>query len=71
MNSHIFKTEDEKTGTHHTIIYGDSQKMTEVVDSSINLIVTFPAYWNLNDYGVPNQIGFGQDYQEYISDLNL
>lgn len=57
--------------THHTIINGDSRKMTEIEDESVHLIVTSPPYWQLKDYGTENQIGFNDSYEEYINHLNL
>lgn len=53
------------------IIIGDSRSMIEVEDKSIDLIVTSPPYWHLKDYGVPNQIGYGQTLHQYLKDLYL
>ena len=44
--------------TKHKIIFSDSRRMTDVNDSSVQLIITFPPYWQLKDYGSENQIGF-------------
>ncbi len=57
--------------TKHTCIIGDARKMVEVEDSSVHLIVTSPPYWQLKDYGLEDQIGFNQSYEEYINNLNL
>lgn len=57
--------------TNHKIINGDSRNMAELTDSSINLVVTSPPYWQLKDYGTENQIGFHEDYESYINNLNL
>ncbi len=51
------------------IIIGDSRKMIEVEDSSIDLVVTSPSYWHIKDYGTPGQIGYGQSLHEYLKDL--
>jgi len=51
------------------IIIGDSRKMIEVEDSSIDLIITSPPYWHIKDYGVGGQIGYGQSLHEYLKDL--
>ncbi len=51
------------------IIIGDSRKMTEVKNNSIDLVVTSPPYWHIKDYGVPGQIGYGQSLHEYLKDL--
>ena len=57
--------------TKHTIINGDSRKMNEIKNESVHLIVTSPPYWQLKDYGTENQIGFNDDYETYINNLNL
>lgn len=55
----------------HTIINGDSRRMSELHDKSVHLIVTSPPYWQLKDYGNDNQIGFNDTYEQYINNLNL
>jgi len=57
--------------TLHKIIIGDSRKMEEVSDASVQLVVTSPPYWQLKDYGSADQIGFNHTYEEYINNLNL
>lgn len=57
--------------TRHKIINGDSRKMTELENKSVDLIITSPPYWQLKDYGVENQIGYNDSYEEYINNLNL
>lgn len=57
--------------TTHTIIHGDSRQMGELKDNSIHLALTSPPYWQLKDYGTENQIGFNEDYESYINNLNL
>jgi site-specific DNA-methyltransferase (adenine-specific) len=59
------------TTTKHTVVIGDSRKLSLVEDESIELIVTSPAYWNIKDYGHKDQIGYGQSYKEFIEDLSL
>lgn len=51
------------------IIIGDSRKMVEVEDKSVDLVVTSPPYWHIKDYGVEGQIGYGQSLHEYLKDL--
>ena len=60
-----------KTGIKHKIINGDSRRMTELEDRSVNLIITSPPYWQLKDYGVEYQIGYNDSYENYINNLNL
>ncbi len=52
-----------------TLYLADSRCMREVPDEGISLILTSPPYWHLKDYGVPNQIGYGQSLHEYLYDL--
>ena len=51
------------------IIIGDSRRMLELENESIDLIVTSPPYWHIKDYGVPGQIGYGQDLHEYLKSI--
>ncbi|MFH1378228.1 MAG: site-specific DNA-methyltransferase [Planctomycetota bacterium] len=57
--------------TNHSIIIGDSRRMDAVADSSVQLIITSPPYWQLKDYGSENQIGYNDSYEDYINNLNL
>lgn len=47
-----------------------SEKMEEVKDSSVQLIITSPPYWGLRDYGHSDQIGYNETYEEYLMRLN-
>jgi len=47
-----------------------SEKMGEIKDSSVNLIITSPPYFSLKDYGSKKQIGLNQTYKEYTDSLN-
>jgi DNA modification methylase len=51
------------------VIIGDSRKMFELKDGSVQLIVTSPPYWSIKNYDVKNQIGYGQSLHEYLKDL--
>ena len=57
--------------TTHKIINGDSRKMNLIPDRSVHLVITSPPYWQLKDYGTENQIGYHEDYETYINNLNL
>ncbi len=57
--------------TKHKIDFGDSRKLNEIADKSVQLIITSPPYWQLKDYGSDDQIGFNDSYEEYINNLNL
>ena len=45
--------------------------MTDLQDKFVHLVVTSPPYWQLKDYGSDNQIGFNDNYEDYINNLNL
>lgn len=57
--------------TKHTVVTGDSRNMSFIKDQSVHLIITSPPYWQLKDYGTDKQIGFNEDYESYINNLNL
>lgn len=57
--------------TIHKIINGDSRQMNLIPDQSVHLVITSPPYWQLKDYGTENQIGYHEDYETYINNLNL
>jgi len=57
--------------TEHTIIIGDSRQMDAVENESVQLIITSPPYWQLKDYGTDRQIGYHENYETYINNLNL
>lgn len=45
--------------------------MNELANESVHLIITSPPYWQLKDYNNSNQIGFNDNYESYINNLNL
>lgn len=49
----------------------DARKISKLLPPKkfIDVTITSPPYWNLKDYGVNSQIGFGQTYNDYIDDL--
>ncbi len=51
------------------VIIGDSRRMIEIEDETVQLIITSPPYWSIKDYGNKNQIGYGQTLHEYLKDL--
>lgn len=57
--------------TTHRIINGDSRQMNVLPDKSVHLVITSPPYWQLKDYGTDEQIGFNENYESYINNLNL
>lgn len=57
--------------TYHKFIIGDCRQMNLVKDTSVHLIITSPPYWQLKNYGTPDQIGFHDTYEKYINNLNI
>ena len=55
---------------HYQVVLGDSRSMTSVEDSSVHLVATSPPYWQLKDYEAEDQIGFHQEYDDYIAELD-
>lgn len=53
----------------HEVHGHSSERMRELDDESVHLVVTSPPYWNIKDYGNEDQIGFNESLQEYISRL--
>ena len=55
----------------HKIIFGESEKVLRTFDEdTFQLMVTSPPYWNVRDYEVDSQIGFGEDLDSYLERLN-
>lgn len=55
---------------NRTILIGDVlEKMKEIPNESIDLIITSPPYWGLRDYGVEGQWGLELDFHEYLAKL--
>ncbi len=53
--------------TNHKIITGDSRKMTELDNKSVDLVITSPPYWQLKDYGTEDQIGYNDSYENILT----
>lgn len=53
------------------VYYRSSENMIELVDESIDLIVTSPPYGTIKDYDHLGQIGFFDDFDQYIKRLAL
>ena len=52
------------------IYQGDALEVLKTFpDESIDMVMTSPPYWALRDYGVENQLGLEQTFQEYINKL--
>ena len=54
------------------LLHKDVRLLTEIIspiNPCVDVIITSPPYWNLKDYGAPNQIGHGQTKDEYLDDM--
>lgn len=54
------------------IVYNlDSRKLSEVISNEIKIqtTITSPPYFDMKDYGVNGQVGYGQEYDIYLEDL--
>jgi len=56
---------DKKT-KHELYVGSADEKLAEIKNGTIQLIVTSPPYWNARNYGHPTQIGFKDKYEEYL-----
>lgn len=59
----------DKMATTHQIYFKDSQRMAEVQNESVHLVVTSPPYGYIKDYGNPLQIGFYDSLSTYLHKL--
>lgn len=70
-----FNNEIRKEGKDKLIIdaqttfFESSENMKKLKNEKVDLIITSPPYWNLKDYGHPEQIGH-EKYEDYLSRLN-
>ena len=55
----------------HRLFVSDSRRISKLLSDTdrIQTTITSPPYFDMKDYGVEGQIGFGQSYQEYLDDL--
>jgi len=53
------------------VYFADARSMPELCDGEVQLVVTSPPYWQLKDYGVPEQIGYEHSYVEYLRHLDV
>lgn len=52
------------------IIHGDTLKTVKSFDDkSVDCVITSPPYWQLRDYGYPEQWGLEPTFQEYLNHL--
>jgi DNA modification methylase len=52
------------------VIAGDVyDKLPELPDGSVNMVMTSPPYWNLRDYGEEGQLGLEETPEEFVENL--
>lgn len=61
---------NEEALSVNRIYCGDARELAPcLAERSIAVTLTSPPYWSLKDYGVKEQIGRGQSYEDYSRDL--
>ncbi len=66
----ITANQSEKLLAFDRIYKGDARALaSRLLDRSIAVTLTSPPYWTMKDYGVPGQIGWDQNYDQYMEDL--
>lgn len=64
------KVDDETPLIVQTVFMKSSERITELEDNSIHLVITSPPYWNLKNYGDQiKQMGYMESYDDYIRRL--
>ncbi|NVM52412.1 MAG: site-specific DNA-methyltransferase [Candidatus Helarchaeota archaeon] len=69
MNANINRITDFLEIKNQKIYFKSSENMSEIGDNSIHLIVTSPPYGSIKDYGIKDQIGFMDGFDNYIQRL--
>ena len=50
----------------------DARQIDKIIKKKIiSTTITSPPYFDLKDYGFDNQIGFGQEYNEYLDEDSI
>lgn len=69
VNKNVFRKYSLNGGE---LYYADSRNIESYIEkNTVDFIVTSPPYWAIRNYGYDNQIGFGQEYNDYLNDLKL
>lgn len=54
----------------YKVINRTSEKMFDIKNEEVDLIVTSPPYWDMKNYGIKDQIGYSESYKLYLSRIN-
>lgn len=58
--------------THHTLVHGDSSRISELPTRPAHLVVTSPPYWTLKKYREGSgQLGHIEDYEQFLDRLDV
>ncbi len=66
------QSENLTTSLIDRLLLKDARLLTGVLSSTdprVDVIITSPPYWDLKDYKIPNQIGYGQTKGKYLDDM--
>lgn len=53
----------------HTLYCSSSERMDDLKDESVHMVVTSPPYWDIKDYGPEDQIGHDESLDLYLDRL--
>ena len=50
--------------------HADARDLNSIMkEKVVSATITSPPYYNMKDYGYKNQIGYGQEYDDYLKDI--
>lgn len=49
----------------------DAKSLSRIVPGGVDLIISSPPYFDMKDYGPSGQIGFGQNWDQYLDDMRV
>ena len=60
-----------KSNRENKVFNADARKLSVIFsdDMQIQSTITSPPYFDMKDYGVEGQVGYGQEYDAYLNDL--
>ena len=56
--------------SEQTVYFTSSEDLSFLPEESVDFFMTSPPYWNLKDYGHPDEIG-REDYEAYLDRMNM
>jgi DNA modification methylase len=66
----ILAKKSDLTVNGQNVFFASSENMSFLDNESMDFIMTSPPYWNLKNYGSPNEIG-KEDYETYLNRMQL